>query len=84
MNYYRAEGDDYSTRACNSTARLRQNDPVQVAIDFPKDNDVALEGTESLLMELQLSQEQQSMFTTAGNIFIQNVSNIQIRDITSN
>jgi len=54
-----------------------------VAIDFPQDNGVALEGTEELVMELQLSQEQESTFTTAGNIFIQNVSNIQIRDITS-
>jgi len=55
-----------------------------VAIDFPRDVGVALEGTEELLMTLQLSQEQESTFTTAGNIFIQTISVVQIRDITSN
>jgi len=55
-----------------------------VVIDFPGDDGVALEGTEELLMELQLSQEQVSTFTTAGNIFIQSTSVIHIRDITSN
>ena len=55
-----------------------------MVIDFPGDDGVALEGTEELSMELQLSQEQESTFTTAGNIFIQSTSVIQIRDITSN
>jgi len=82
--FYYAEQDDYNTSACNSTARLQQNDTIQVAIDLPGDDGVALEGTEELLMELQLSQEQVSTFTTAGNIFIQSTSVIQIRDITSN
>ena len=55
-----------------------------MVIDFPQDDGVALEGTEELLMEIQLSQEQKSTFTTAGNIFIHAVSVIQICDITSN
>ena len=55
-----------------------------MAVDFLQDDSVALEGTEELVMELQVSQKQQSIFTTAGNIFIRNVSIIQIRDITSN
>jgi len=42
-----------------------------------------MEGTEVLLMELQLSEEQQSIFTSAGNVFIQNVSIIQIHDSNS-
>ena len=84
LNSYYAEQDDYRTSACNSAARFEQNDPIQVAIDFPQDNGVALEGTEELWMELQLSLEQVSTFTTAGNIFIQSISVIQIRDITSN
>ena len=79
-----AEQGDYNTSACNSTARLDRSDTIQVAIDFPGDDGVALEGTEELSMELQLSQEQKSTFTTAGNIFIQSISVIQIRDITSN
>ena len=77
-----AERGDYSTRACNSTAQLRQNDTAQVALDFLQDS-VAMEGTEVLLMELQLSEEQQSIFTSAGNVFIQNVSIIQIHDSNS-
>jgi len=55
-----------------------------VVIDFPQDDGVALEGTEELFMEIQLSQEEKSTFTTAGNIFIQSTSVIHIRDITSN
>ena len=82
--FHYVEQDDYHTSACSSTARLEQNDPIQVAIDFPQDDGVALEGTEELLMEIQLSQEQKSTFTTAGNIFIHAVSVIQICDITSN
>jgi len=82
--FHYVEQDDYRTSACNSTARLQQNDPIQVVIDFPQDDGVALEGTEELLMEIQLSQEQKSTFTTAGNIFIQSTSVIHIRDITSN
>ena len=42
-----------------------------------------MEGTESLLMELRLSQEQQSILSSAGNVFIQNESIIQIRDTNS-
>ena len=82
--FHYVEQEDYHTRACNSPARLEQNDPIQVVIDFPGDDGVALEGTEELLMEIQLSQEQKSTFTTAGNIFIHAVSVIQICDITSN
>jgi len=82
--FHYVEQDDYRTSACSSTARLQQNVPIQVPIDFPQDNGVALEGTEELLMEIQLSQEQKSTFTTAGNIFIQSTSVIHIRDITSN
>ena len=82
--FYYAEQDDYNTSACNSTARLDQNDTIRVVIDFPGDDGVALEGTEILSMELQLSQEQESTFTTEGNIFIQSTSVIRIRDITSN
>jgi len=82
--FHHVEQEDYRTRACNSSARLEQNDPIQVVIDFPQDDGVALEGTEELLMEIQLSQEQKSTFTIAGNIFIQSTSVIHIRDITSN
>ena len=81
--FHYVEQEDYRTSACSSTAQLQQNDPIQVVIDFPQDDGVALEGTEELLMEIQLSQEQVSTFTTAGNIFIHDVSVIQIRDITS-
>ena len=79
-----AEPDDYRTSACNSTARLDRNDTIQVVIDFRGDDGVALEGTEELLMKLQLSQEQESTFTAEGNIFIQSTSVIHIHDITSN
>ena len=82
--FYYAEQDDYRTSACNSAARLDQNDTIQVVIDFPGDDGVALEGTEELLMKLQLSQEQESTFTAEGNIFIQSTSVIHIHDITSN
>ena len=82
--FHYVEQEDYRTRACNSAVRLQHNDPIQVVIDFPQDNGVAMEGNEELLMEIKLSQEQESTFATAGNIFILDVSVIQIRDITSN
>ena len=81
--FYHAEPEDYNTTACSTAAQLRQSDPIQVNIDFPRDNSVALEGTERLEMQLQFSPEQRSIITAAGNIFIRSESNILIQDITS-
>ena len=78
------EQGDYNTTVCNSSVRLRIPEGLTslVLINFPSDID-ALEGTEDLLLNLQLSASTQAEVTAAGNIFFQDAS-IRIHDNTGN
>jgi len=62
--------------------RIPENMTSRVLINFPPDNNV-LEGTEHLLLRLQLSASTQAEVTDAENIFFQDAS-IRIRDTTGN
>jgi len=81
-------GKDYSTWS-NAGLTLHtihtsvaENMTSQVLINFPPDNN-ALEGTERLVLRLQLSASTQAEVTAAGNIFFQDAS-IRIHDNTGN
>jgi len=78
------EQGDYNIIDYNSFVQLciPENMTSQVLINFPPDNN-ALEGTERLVLRLQLSASTQAEVTAAGNIFFQDAS-IQIRDTTGN
>jgi len=78
------EQGDYNITDYNSFVQLYipENMTSQVLINFPPDNN-ALEGTERLVLRLQLSASTQAEVTAAGNIFFQDAS-IQIRDTTGN
>ena len=78
------EQGDYNIIDYNSLIQLciPENMTSRVLIDFPPDNN-ALEGTEHLMLRLQLSASTQAEVTAAGNIFFQNTS-IEIRDTTGN
>ena len=78
------EQGDYNIIDYNSFIQLciPENMTSRVLIDFPPDNN-ALEGTEHLMLRLQLSASTQAEVTAAGNIFFQNTS-IEIRDTTGN
>ena len=72
--------------ACNSFVELHRSNVSQgltseVLITFPADN-VALESTEVLLLELELSEDTQASFNAAGNIFFRNTSIVLINDTT--
>ena len=81
---FTTEQDDYNITEYNSFIQLHipENMTSQVLLNFPPDNN-ALEGTERLVLRLQLSANTQAEVTAAGNIFFQNTS-IQIRDTTGN
>jgi len=78
------EQGDYIVIDYNSLIQLciSENMTSRVLIDFPPDNN-ALEGTERLMLRLQLSASTQDEVTAAGNIFFQDAS-IQINDTTGN
>ena len=78
------EQGDYNIIDYNSFIQLciSENMTSRVLIDFPPDNN-ALEGTEHLMLRLQLSASTQAEVTAAGNIFFQDAS-IEIRDTTGN
>ena len=78
------EQGDYNITDYNPFVQLRipENMTSQVLINFPPDNN-ALEGTEHLLLKIQLSANTQAEVTEAGNIFFQDAS-IEIRDTTGN
>ena len=78
------EQGDYNITDYNSFVQLciPENMTSRVLINFPPDNN-ALEGTEHLLLRLQLSASTQTEVNASGNIFFQDTS-IQIRDTTGN
>jgi len=78
------EQGDYNITDYNPFVQLHipENMTSQVLIDFPPDNN-ASEGTEHLMLRLQLSANTLAEVTEAGNIFFQDTS-IQIRDTTGN
>ena len=82
--FFSTEQGDYNIIDYNSFIQLciPENMTSRVLIDFPPDNN-ALEGTEHLMLRLQLSASTQAEVTDAENIFFQDAS-IRIRDTTGN